>query len=99
MIHCAHFTNFAPVLQGKKKQLHGWVVGFSAIIEKLNLQIPHPLIKALISEKNQSIETEAWKIFPKRYLNRLTEYPCLPLAYVSRIFRNLCRPLFQNMRV
>jgi Fic/DOC family len=68
MIHCAHFTNFAPVLQGKKKQLHGWVVGYSAIIEKLNLQIPHPLIKALISEKNQSIETEAWKIFPKRYL-------------------------------
>jgi Fic/DOC family len=64
----AHFSNNAPIIHGEAKPYQGWLVGYNAIIDKLNLQIPYPLIKAMVSEKNQRIETGAWKIFPFRYL-------------------------------
>jgi Fic family protein len=64
----AHFSSTAPVIHGATKPYHGWVVGYAAIIEKLNLKIPAPSVKAMVSEKNQSLEIASWKIFPFRYL-------------------------------
>jgi Fic family protein len=68
MIDSAHFSNKAPVIHGEVKPYPGWVVGYAAIIEKLKLQIPYPSMKAMISEKNQRLETETWRVFPLRYL-------------------------------
>jgi hypothetical protein len=64
----AHFSNNAPTIHGETKPYQGWVVGYVAIIEKLKLQIPLPFKKAMVSEKNQSLETDAWRVFPLRYL-------------------------------
>lgn len=68
MIHSAHFSTNAPVFHGEIKPYQGWIVGYTAIIEKLNLQIPFPHVKAMVSEKNQRQELEAWKIFPIKFL-------------------------------
>lgn len=32
------------------------------------MQIPIPAIKAMVSEKNQNLETETWKVLPFKYL-------------------------------
>ena len=68
MIDSAHFSSSAPIFHGEVKPIQGWVVGYVAIIEKLNLQIPYPSVKAMVSEKNQKFETETWKVFPFKYL-------------------------------
>ena len=64
----AHFSNNAPIIHMEVKPYQGWVVGYVAIIEKLKLQIPYPSMKAMVSEKNQRLETETWKVFPFKYL-------------------------------
>jgi Fic family protein len=68
MINSAHFSSNAPIFNGETKPFQGWVVGYVAIIEKLNLQIPNPSLKAMVSVKNQKLETESWKVFPFKYL-------------------------------
>ena len=68
MIDSAHFSINAPIFHGEAKPIQGWVVGIVAIIEKLNLQIPYPSVKAMVSEKNQKFETESLKVFPFKYL-------------------------------
>jgi hypothetical protein len=68
MINSAHFSNNAPIIHGEAKPYQGWVVGYVAIIEKLKLPIPYPSTKAMVSEKNQNVETENWRVFPLRYL-------------------------------
>jgi hypothetical protein len=68
MKQSAHFSNNAPVIHGEVKPAQGWIVGYTAIIEKLHLPIPVPSIKTMISEKNQRAETETWIVFPNKYL-------------------------------
>lgn len=64
----AHFLNDAPIIQGEVKPYRGWLVGYTAIIEKFKLLIPLPLIKAIISEKSQRAKTASWLVLPSTYL-------------------------------
>lgn len=64
----AYFLNDAPVIQGITKPCPGWIVGYIAIIEKLQLPIPLPLVKAMVSEKYRSVKDESWLIFSAAYL-------------------------------
>ena len=68
MMHNAHFLSKAPIFHREAKRIQGWVVGYVSIIEKLNLQIPYPSVKAMVSEKNQKFEAQSWKVFPVKYL-------------------------------
>ena len=68
MTDSAYFLYDAPVIQGIAKPCPGWIVGYTAVIEKLKLQIPLPLVKAMVSEKNRSIKDESWLIFSAAYL-------------------------------
>jgi Fic family protein len=63
-----HISNYSPAIRGEARPCQGWIVGYAAIIEKLNLQIPLPLVKAMVSGKNQHVKTEAWMVFPYKYL-------------------------------
>ena len=68
MTDSAYFLYYAPVIQGIAKPCPGWIVGYTAVIEKLKLQIPLPLVKAIVSEKYRSIKDESWLIFSASYL-------------------------------
>lgn len=68
MANRAHFSSDAPNIRGEAKPYPGWLVGYSAIIEKLELPVPLPAIKAMISEKNQRAKTASWLVLPSRYL-------------------------------
>jgi len=68
MTDSAYFLYDAPVIQGIAKPCPGWIVGYTAVIEKLKLQIPLPLVKAMVSEKYRSIKDESWLIFSASYL-------------------------------
>lgn len=68
MSSSTHISIDAPLIRGEAKPCQGWIVGYAAIIEKLNLQIPLPLVKAMVSEKNQHVKTGSWMVFPRKYL-------------------------------
>ena len=68
MTDSAYFLYDAPVIQGIAKPCPGWIVGYTAVIEKLKLQIPLPLVKAMVSEKYRSVKDESWLIFSSAYL-------------------------------
>lgn len=68
MTNSAYFLNDAPIIQGIVKPCSGWIVGYTAIVEKLKLQIPLPLVKAMVSDKYRSVKDESWLIFSAAYL-------------------------------
>jgi Fic family protein len=68
MNNSAYFLYDAPVIQGIAKPCPGWIVGYTAVIEKLQLQVPLPLVKAMVSEKYRSVKNESWLIFSAAYL-------------------------------
>ncbi|MEY4144954.1 MAG: hypothetical protein RLZZ335_806 [Bacteroidota bacterium] len=68
MTNSAYFLDNAPVIQGIAKPCPGWIVGYTAVIEKLKLQIPLPLVKAMVSEKYRNVKDESWLVFSAAYL-------------------------------
>jgi len=68
MNNSAHFSNNAPVIQGEAKPFTGWLVGYAAIIEKFKLEMPLPMLKAMVSEKNHQAKSDSWIVLPIAYL-------------------------------
>ena len=68
MTDSAYFLYDAPIIQGMAKPCPGSIVGYAAIIEKLNLPIPLPAVIAMVSEKYRSEKKESWLIFSAAYL-------------------------------
>jgi hypothetical protein len=68
MNNSAHFSNNAPIIQGEAKPFTGWLVGYAAIIEKFKLDMPLPLLKAMVSEKTHQVKLDAWIVLPFVYL-------------------------------
>lgn len=64
----AHISSFAPLISGIQKPYPGYTVGYVAIIQKFRLSVPYPLIFTMISEKNQHLESELWRVLPASYL-------------------------------
>lgn len=46
----------------------GWWVGYAAIIEKFKLEMPIPLLKAMVSEKTHKVKSDKWIVLPFAYL-------------------------------
>lgn len=68
MDNSAYFLDNAPVIQGISKPCPGWIVGYTAVIEKFKFQIPLPLVKAMVSEKYRSVKDDSWLVFSAAYL-------------------------------
>lgn len=68
MSYSAQITNSAPIINGMQKPYPGYTVGYAALIQKFDLAMPYPNSIALISQKNQKLETANWKILPISYL-------------------------------
>jgi Fic family protein len=64
----AHFSQKKPVFHGKQTPEEGSIVGYAAIVEKLNLQVSmvHPI--SLVCNQNKSYQNKDWHILPKTYL-------------------------------
>ena len=63
-----YFSQEAPVFHGMNIPEEGYVVGYSAIISKLKLELPLPDIKALVCKKNKTYRVDDWNVFPQKYL-------------------------------
>lgn len=63
-----HFSRIAPVFHGKKLPEEATVVGYSAIIDTLQFNIPFPTTIAIISNQNKKYHNENWVVYPKPYL-------------------------------
>jgi len=63
-----HFSQSAPVFHGELVPEAGFIVGYAAIIARLNLPMPVPYPAALVSRQNKSYQMEKWKVFPNKYL-------------------------------
>ena len=68
MNNSAYFSNIAPIIQGEAKPFTGWLVGYTAIIEKFKLEMPLPLLKAMVSERTHQVKTDEWIVLPYAYL-------------------------------
>ena len=67
-MNSAHFTLSTPVFHKRILLEEGFVVGYAAIINSLNLKMPIPATIALVCNRNKKYQNEEWKVFPKRYL-------------------------------
>lgn len=63
-----HFSYSAPVLNGRIIPEDGHIVGYGAIINKLNLRVPTPEQLALVCIQNKRYQTKEWQVFPNSYL-------------------------------
>src|SRR3989339_14611 len=68
MTKSTHFSQSALVFQGKQLPEEATVVGYGAIIQSLQLEIPLPATIAVVSKQNKKYQQENWMVFPKSYL-------------------------------
>lgn len=77
----AHISQVTPIFHGKQCPEKGFIVGYSAIIDRLKLKVPFPYQITLVCNQNKNYETDQWKILPKSYLpednSKLTEIEAL----------------------
>jgi len=64
----AYFSVDAPVFHGKIMPQKGNIVGYAAIIDSFNLQIPMSNQIAMVSTKNKKIINDEWIIMPGSHL-------------------------------
>lgn len=81
MNNSAHFYQITPIFHGKQCPEEGYIVGYAAIIDKLELKVPIPYQITLVCNQNKNYETSEWKILPKSYLpddnSKLTQIEAL----------------------
>lgn len=64
----AHFSRKKSVFYGKQTPEEGSIVGYAAIIDELNLQMPMVYPIALVCNQNKSYQNKDWYIMPSTYL-------------------------------
>lgn len=64
---CNQISQKINVFHGRKPPEDGLLVGYGALVEYFNLQVPLPEQLALISQKHRKYHDEGWKIFTPRY--------------------------------
>lgn len=60
------FSKEISIFHGRKTPEKATLVGYGAIIDKLELPMPLPSVLALISEKRRSYKTEDWVVYSSR---------------------------------
>lgn len=64
----AHFSQLAPVFNGKQMPEEGYIVGYAAIVNSLKLPVPITSPIAIVSRQNRSDKSKEWSVFPNSYL-------------------------------
>ncbi|MCB2196975.1 MAG: Fic family protein [Bacteroidetes bacterium] len=63
-----HFSQHAPVFNGLKTPEEGFIVGYAAIIQSLDLQMPIPKPISLVCKYNKKYQNNDWQVLPNTYL-------------------------------
>ena len=74
------FSLKISVFHGRKAPEEGLLVGYGALIEKLNLPVPLPNRLALISTKKRQYATDNWLVLTSRHEPEDTLYKQLVFA-------------------
>ncbi len=74
------FSINVPVFHGRELPEKGSIVGYGAIIDKLELPVPIPATLALISEKNKKYDQAGWRVFTPKHQPKETLYKQLIFA-------------------
>ena len=64
----AHFSIDTAVIPGDTRPCPGWIVGYAAIIRGFGLEVPLPLKRTMVSDRNRRLESKEWRVLPVRYL-------------------------------
>ena len=68
MTKSAHFSFIAPIFNGMNISEKGYITGYAAIIQKLQLSIPFPKPFAIVSQKAKRSENSDFIVLPNSYL-------------------------------
>lgn len=63
-----HFLSPAPTVHITGKRCEGWCAGYAAIITKLKLPVPPPVVNIIISAKTRRTKTAGYLVLPLSYL-------------------------------
>jgi Fic family protein len=100
------YSRDISIFQGRQAPEPGTLVGYAAIIEAHNLQVPLPEQLALISTKNRRYTTEQWLVFTPRYapednlykqLTFALKYEGTNLLVIKRLFMSIDKAEVINM--
>lgn len=92
------FSQEISVFHGRKAPELGFLVGYGALIDALQLQLPIPSQLSLISKKHKKYETEEWLVFTPRHQPQETlyeqlvfalKYEALNLLFFKKFFEKL----------
>lgn len=93
-----HFSLFINVFHGRAAPEESWLVGYGAIIEALQLEMPMPQKLTLISTKKRQYQTENWAVYTSRHKPDDTLYKHLVFALKYEGINLLFfRKLFDNL--
>ena len=67
-MNSAHFSLTTLVFHKRILPEEGFVVGYAAIINGLDLKMPMPFPIAIVCKRNKKYQNSEWKVFPKKYL-------------------------------
>jgi Fic family protein len=92
------FSLFINVFHGRAAPEESWLVGYGAIIEALQLEMPIPQKLTLISTKKRQYQTENWAVYTSRHKPDDTLYKHLVFALKYEGINLLFfRKLFDNL--
>ncbi|SMD43126.1 Uncharacterized conserved protein [Aquiflexum balticum DSM 16537] len=92
------FSLFINVFHGRAAPEESWLVGYGAIIEALQLEMPMPQKLTLISTKKRQYQTENWAVYTSRHkpddtlykhLVFALKYEGINLLFFKKLFDNL----------
>lgn len=79
-MNSVHFSIPASVFHGKYLPEEGAIIGYGALIDYYQLEMPLPFSLSVISYKNRKYETNEWKVFTPIYKPEETLYKHLIFA-------------------
>src|SRR5690606_14807448 len=68
MNESAHFSQKKSVFHGKQSPEEGVIVGYAAIVDKLQLRMPMVNPIAMVCDQNKNYQNKDWIILPTSYL-------------------------------
>jgi hypothetical protein len=73
-------THKITVFHGHQAPEEGMLVGYGALVEAFELQVPMPALLSLISTKKRRYDSTIWRVYPSKYLPEDTCYKHLVFA-------------------